>query len=88
MGSPTNLACPRCKQGALITGSQGWGCSRWRDGCRFVIWFLAGGKRLTTAQLRDLVTRGQTKKSSFGDRAGRLVLDTARDNGATRFEAD
>ncbi len=80
------LTCPRCRQGALITGSRGWGCARWREGCRFVVWFETAGKRLTAAQLRALVTTGKTRKATFVDASGRevtarLVLDPARDGG-------
>jgi DNA topoisomerase-3 len=85
------LACPRCRIGTLITGARGWGCSRWRDGCRFVVWFETAGRRLTAAQLRDLVTRGKTRKARFrSDRGvdldGRLVLDAAADGGAAHLE--
>jgi DNA topoisomerase-3 len=85
------LACPRCHQGMLITGARGWGCSRWRDGCRFVVWFETAGRRLSAAQLRDLVTRGKTRKSRFrSDRGveldGRLVLDPTADGGSARLE--
>jgi hypothetical protein len=69
------LGCPRCGAGRLITGARGWGCSRWREGCRFVIWFETSGRRLTLAQLRDLVMRGKTRKARFGDQTGSLVLD-------------
>ena len=83
------LACPRCRQGHLITGSRGWGCSRWSQGCGLVVWFEIAGKRVTAAQLRDLVTRGKTRVSTFRpdgeDRAGHLVLDVAADRGAARF---
>jgi DNA topoisomerase III len=80
----------------LIAGSRGWGCARWREGCRFVIWFETAGRRITAAQLRDLVTRGKTRKATFEPvrgvpQAGRLVLDTspttlASPSGAARFE--
>jgi DNA topoisomerase-3 len=84
MGTPVELSCPRCGAGTLITGSRGWGCSRWRDGCRFVVWFQFAGRRITAAQLRDLVTRGKTRKARFvsehGDVNGRLVLDPAADD--------
>ncbi|MEO8844658.1 MAG: DNA topoisomerase [Kofleriaceae bacterium] len=73
------LTCPRCHAGTLLTGSRGWGCSRWREDCRFVIWFEYAGKRLTRTQLRDLVTRGQTREAEMMidgvKRAGCLVLD-------------
>jgi hypothetical protein len=86
-----DLGCPRCRTGPLIAGARGWGCSRWREGCRFVVWFQTAGRRLTAAQLRELVTRGKTRKARFaaGDGSpamGRLVLDPAADAGAARFE--
>jgi DNA topoisomerase-3 len=85
------LSCPRCRTGTLITGARGWGCSRWRDGCRFVIWFETAGRRLTAAQLRDLVTRGKTRKARFrsergAELDGRLVLDPTLDGGSARLE--
>lgn len=87
---PDQLACPRCSTGTLLAGHRGWGCTRWRDGCRFVIWFETAGRRLTTVQLRDLVIRGKTRKGRFEPEdgleiEGRLVLDPAVDGGA-RFE--
>lgn len=71
----------------MLVGARGWGCSRFRDGCRFVIWFETAGRKLSAAQLRDLVTRGKTRKAEFRGPdgralAGRLVLDPARDGGA------
>lgn len=78
--SVAELACPRCRAGTLLTGSRGWGCSRWREGCKFVIWFETAGKKLTIAQLAELVTRGKTRPAKFVDANGRaisarLVLD-------------
>ena len=81
------LPCPRCGSGALITGKRGWGCSRWREGCGFVIWFETAGKRLTEAQLEDLVRKGKTRKARFGEAQGRLVLDAAATGGA-RFVSE
>ena len=87
------LPCPRCHQGSLMAGKRGWGCSRWREGCPFVIWFEVAGKRITDAQLRDLVGKGKTRKGSWGRPgetavAGRLVLDlnAAREGGAAHFQ--
>lgn len=76
--APAELRCPRCGAGALLTGSRGWGCSRWREGCRFVVWFEIAGKELTTTQLRELVTKGVTKKR-LADGEARLVLDARAD---------
>ena len=79
------LVCPRCSRGRLITGGRGWGCSRWSEGCGFVIWFETAGRRLTATQLRDLVTKGKTRKAEFVGGEGRLVLDPGITGGA-RFE--
>jgi hypothetical protein len=88
---PTALGCPRCGAGTLVTGQRGWGCSRWREGCHFVVWFQSFGRRVTAAQLRDLIQRGKTRKARFVTPAGaeidaRLVLEPATDGGAVRLE--
>ena len=92
----TALPCPRCKQGTLMTGRRGWGCTRWREGCPFVVWFEIAGRRLTAAQLRDLVEKGKTRKFQWAPSggasvvAGRLVLDLAAPpdgGGSARFQA-
>jgi DNA topoisomerase-3 len=87
------LPCPRCQSGTLITGKRGWGCSRWREGCPFVVWFETAGKRLTETQLQELVTKGKTRKGKFapggGDAVpGRLVLDLAAEKGGARFVSE
>jgi DNA topoisomerase-3 len=83
------LPCPRCKVGRLVAGRRGWGCGRWREGCSFVVWFETAGRRLTEAQLRDLILRGRTRSAKWtpGDGpavTGRLVLDPT--SGETRLE--
>jgi DNA topoisomerase-3 len=75
-----------------MQGQRGWGCTRWREGCRFVIWFETAGRRLTEAQLRTLITTGKTRKASFVDARGaqveaRLVLDPASDRGVRLVRA-
>ena len=49
------LVCPVCKQGPIIAGKRGWGCSRWREGCKFVVWFESEGKKRSEADLRAIV---------------------------------
>jgi DNA topoisomerase-3 len=90
--TPPALICPRCKRGQLVTGKRGWGCSRWREGCGFVVWFDLEGKRLSQAQLRELVGKGKTRKTSWPHAGatvpGRLILDLGAPagQGAARFE--
>ena len=52
-----DLLCPRCRTGHLMTGRRGWGCSRWREGCAFVVWFEENGLRRSEADLRALVSK-------------------------------
>jgi DNA topoisomerase III len=95
-GTPVvgTLVCPRCKQGTLVAGKRGWGCSRWREGCAFVIWFEIAGRRITDAELADLVAKGKTRKRKWRSTegteiGGRLVLDLSatREAGAARLDA-
>jgi hypothetical protein len=56
-----------------------------------VIWFETAGRRLSAAQLRDLVTRGKTRKARFrsergAELDGRLVLDPTANGGSARLE--
>lgn len=56
---PTPIGtCPRCREGSVIPGRRGWGCSRWRESCRFVIWYAYDGVRIPEAEARRLLTSG------------------------------
>ena len=54
--------CPRCKQGKLLKGKAAYGCSRFREGCQFIVPFEKGGKQLTEKQLSALLLKGKTPK--------------------------
>lgn len=86
------LTCPRCKSGKLLTGKRGWGCSRWKEGCTFVLWFETAGRKLTVTQVEQLVTKGKTRSGLFRPgngppTKGKLVLDVEAKDGSARFEA-
>jgi len=54
--------CRRSPLSALPAGSShdrqaGWGCSRWREGCNFVVWFEESGVRRSEADLREMVSK-------------------------------
>ncbi len=64
--------CPSCHQGHIIAGRKAWGCSRWKDGCKFTIWKTLAGKTITEAQVKTLLagkTTGQLK--GFTSKAGK-----------------
>ena len=54
--------CPRpgCG-GAIIEGRRGFGCNRYREGCRFVIWKESLGRRITAAMAASLAKSGRTR---------------------------
>ena len=56
----TETTCPACKKGTLKKGKNAWGCSAWKNGCRFVIPFEFMGKKLTDTQIKRLAEKGKT----------------------------
>lgn len=74
---PTGPAkCPKCKQGQIIVGRRGWGCSRHAQGCDFVVWFEHHGVRVPQDEADRLFRRKQTRLFTNVDgRKARLVLD-------------
>lgn len=32
------LACPLCKEGKITENEKAFGCSRWKEGCKFTVW--------------------------------------------------
>lgn len=34
---PAGMTCPACGEGQLLRGRTAWGCSRWREGCRWTL---------------------------------------------------
>jgi len=50
--------CPACRQGQVLANSKGYGCSSWKEGCKFFIGKIAG-KSLTVNQVTQLITKGE-----------------------------
>jgi DNA topoisomerase III len=45
------LTCPICKTGTLLKGNKAWGCSRFKEGCRFIIPFDTLIQKYQTSEL-------------------------------------
>lgn len=60
--------CPKCGR-PILKGKAAWGCSGYKEGCRFVVPFMVFSKRLTDKQLTTLLTKGEVavKGVSEGD---------------------
>lgn len=73
--------CPKCREGIIRDVRKGWGCSRWQEGCDFIIWRSVSGKKLTETQVKTLVAgRTTAELKGFKSKAGksfsaRLKLD-------------
>lgn len=51
--------CPLCGKGIIKT-KWGYGCSGYKDGCKFTISGTIAGKKLTDTQVKKLLTKGST----------------------------
>ncbi|NMP24422.1 DNA topoisomerase [Sulfobacillus harzensis] len=84
--------CPLCKKGEIRESPKGWGCSEWKDGCRFMIWKIVAGKKLTATQVKTLLSGKTTAViKGFKSKAGksfdaRLKLDGPEGRVAFEFE--
>ena len=83
----SELKCPQCGS-PLMKGRSAWGCSRYKDGCRFVVPFVFMNKQITMTHLAVLCKKGRTAViNGFVDetgtkQSGHLVID----NGVLKLE--
>ncbi|HEV8051457.1 MAG TPA: DNA topoisomerase 3 [Parachlamydiaceae bacterium] len=49
-------SCPKCKN-AIIKGNKGYGCSKWLEGCKFVLWRAYKDMELNEGQIRSLLQK-------------------------------
>lgn len=54
-------ACPKCSA-PVIEGKRGYGCSRWKEGCDFVLWKESLGATLDPGLAGELLDIGHTLK--------------------------
>jgi DNA topoisomerase-3 len=70
-GQETLGACPTCG-GDVVVGSKAYGCSNWRNGCKFVIWKTMAQKEIPLASAQQLLASGTTETlSGFKSKAGK-----------------
>ncbi|MGD8190063.1 DNA topoisomerase 3 [Brevibacillus ginsengisoli] len=79
LGIITNCPRPGCG-GAIFMGRKGYGCSHYKEGCKFVIWKENYGRKLTDTQVKALIEKGKTAKLKLvlpngSATEGRIVLN-------------
>ena len=65
--------CPRCGR-PVIEGKRGFGCSRWKEGCSFVLWKEHRGRPLELAHIRELLQRRVLLRPLAFEGAGVVIL--------------
>ena len=54
-------ACPLC-EGSVIEGKRGYGCSRWKAGCTFVLWKEQFGHQLAFEEIKELLEQRKSTR--------------------------
>ena len=81
--------CPLCGKKVVKSKTGNFGCSGWKQGCKFVVRGTVCGKKLTDTQVKTLVSKGRSGLiKGFKSKSGRsfdahLVLT---DEGKVKFE--
>ncbi|WP_199614133.1 type IA DNA topoisomerase [Paenibacillus alkalitolerans] len=86
-GDNTIASCPRESCGGhIFMGRKGYGCSKYKEGCTFVIWKTSFGKSLTDTMIKSLIEKGKTNKLKFKRNDGtsfdaRIILKDTKTGG-------
>ena len=56
------IHCPKCQKGIPLKGKKGYGCSRWKEGCNFMVPMEYLGKKLSEKQILRIFDKGSTTK--------------------------
>lgn len=71
-GAESLGACPVCA-GDVVVGKKAYGCSNWKNGCRFVVWKVIAQKEITPEVVQQLLTVQVTETlTGFTSKAGKL----------------
>lgn len=80
-------ACPLCGK-AVVEQEKSFGCSGWREGCKFTIWKTIAGKKISAKMAQTLLSRGRTSLlKGFKSKAGKPFDAYLKlEEGVVRFE--
>jgi DNA topoisomerase-3 len=82
-------SCPLCGS-AVVEQEKSFGCSGWRQGCKFAIWKTIAGKSIGVRTAQALLRQGRTPLlRGFRSKAGnRFEARLKLDGGEVRFDFD
>ncbi len=64
--------CPACG-GDMVETQKAFGCAKWQEGCKFVIWKKIAGKTLRQQDVKALLEKGETDSiSGFKSKKGKI----------------
>ena len=81
--------CPVCKKGQIVEHDKSYGCTEYKNGCKYSIWKEIAHKKLTAKNVEDLLQKGKTglikgfKGKTGNDFEAYLALDK---QGKVNFE--
>jgi len=58
--SVAEQSCPKCRHGKMLKGKSAYGCSRYKEGCDFLLPFSFMGKKIPEKQIIRLFQKGST----------------------------
>lgn len=56
----TNLNCPLCSKGEIKEDARAFGCTNWKDGCKFTVW--KNGSKITVDVIKRIIETGESGK--------------------------
>jgi DNA topoisomerase-3 len=81
--------CPLCGQGEILETLRAYGCSRYREGCGFVVWKEVAGVTLSKGQVARLLRLGVTERiEGFRAKSGRIFGARLRLGEGSKVELD
>ena len=76
----SEITCPKCRKGKLLKGNSAFGCSRWKEECKFRLPFKFMDKKISEKQLARLMKLGSTVNLKGFKENGKSVEGTVRFN--------
>ena len=72
------IICPLCKKGHILESKKAYGCSDYKNGCKFTVWKEISGKQISWANVKKLAETNKTSIiKGFKKKDGSGTFDAA-----------